>query len=120
MGSVQVRTRLRARFAVGALLAVAACGPDPSVETVATRPGSPYLVDAVVVNRGGAGQVSLSAAITDRRTRDVLDKEEKEVEMKRGERLHVRFALHLPSVGEEKAQSESDLGVGVEARYPIE
>jgi hypothetical protein len=111
----------RARMAVVVLLAMAGCGPRPSVDSVTRQPGSPYRIDAMVVNHGGNGQIEVQASLIDPQSREVVAREAKEVMIRRGERVHLAFALAVPDGAEPRSEAvASALQVTVEASYPVQ
>jgi hypothetical protein len=106
------------RLALLLLLALAAgCGPRPSVESFTPRPGETFVVDAIVKNEGGEGQVEVKLTLTDPAKNEVVARDTKDIDMRADERQHVVLQVDLPKSAKVEP---GKLAVAVEASYPIE
>ena len=106
------------------LCLLAGCGgPKPALDSYKSAPPTPgsdqpYIVDAVVTNNGGSGQVAVVVNLIDKQTGKTLAQLEKDVSLEGGETQHVPFSIDLPLSAQD--MDPSNIEVDVEAHYPIE
>jgi hypothetical protein len=115
---MRTRAHILAAFALAA--AAVGCGPRPSVERFDSKAegDDKVVVEAVVHNAGGEGQVEVEVTLSHPEKREVITRETKDIDMQKDETQHVRVEIDMPP--EAKDVEPEKAVVGVEAHYPVE
>ncbi len=105
------------------LICTGCLGPKPVLDSYKATPPSgadqPFVVDALIHNVGpGDGQIEVEVSLTNKQTGQTIAQDSKDVHLEKDGTQHVLFNIDLPP--SEQNIDPSNIGIDVQAHYPIE